>query len=81
MLDMRPPKWKCTACGWSGTELLSAPHPFLSEVTIDGCPGCREIGEIVRLCDEPGCLRPSSGGYPDEHGVYRIVCSLHFNWP
>lgn len=74
-----PQRWLCQACHWCGgdPELLRAPNPFDPEVlTIVGCPQCKAVDEIVSACDEPGCQRASSSGFPTPNG-YRLTCGPH----
>lgn len=52
-----PDKMVCQECGARvhTDEMLTAPHPFLSDDTIIGCPKCREARCLETACDEPGC--------------------------
>ena len=65
-------------CDWIGedTEMLTAPHPFQDGEIINGCPGCKEVDTIVRVCDEPGCNQAATCGTPTESG-YRQTCGKH----
>ena len=71
-------RWRCSDCNWIGNdgELLSAPNPFYPDDTILGCPNCKQIGEFIELCDEPGCDRPATCGSPTPSG-YRRTCFDH----
>ena len=75
-------KVKCSEyrCSWQGTEreTLTAPNPFdlVPQGVIEGCPECKEINTIVKVCDEPDCWEPVSCGTPTEDG-YRSTCGKH----
>lgn len=73
-------KWKCFywRCGWHGNddELLSAPDPFNPGETMYACPKCRET-DIVSGCDEPGCTKEGTCGWPSPSG-YRRTCVDHW---
>lgn len=74
----QPQRWICQSCQWNGgdAELLAAPNPFDTEDKIVGCPHCKAVNEIVSACDEPGCKRESSCGFPTPGG-YRRTCGQH----
>ena len=71
--------WLCTHCRTRSDddELLRAPHPFIEEDSIWGCPNCRETDNITRACDEEGCLQEASAGTPTQEGGYTWRCSSH----
>ena len=74
-------KVKCTRrCGWRGVsaDLLTAQSPFEPDGVVTACPYCKAIGEVVYVCDEPGCWREVACGTPTETG-YRNTCGEH--WP
>ena len=75
---VRPLRWLCQSCDWIGNdaELLRAPNPFDAETTICGCPKCKAVDDIINACDEPGCTREASRGFPTQHG-YRRTCGRH----
>lgn len=70
--------WKCDECGWRGTseDFKRAPHPFRQGEEIIGCPQCGCTDEFVNMCDEPGCDREASSGWPSPQG-YRRTCHNH----
>ena len=57
-------------------ELMSAPSPFDPEDIIYGCPQCKSVAGFDEVCDEPGCVKPSSCGFQSEAG-YRRTCYDH----
>ena len=63
---------------WKGQwdDALRAPHPFMPEETIRGCPGCNNIECLVVVCDHPDCWEPYTQGTPTADG-YRTTCSKH----
>jgi hypothetical protein len=70
---------KCRECEWIGetTQLLQAENPFELGDTLYGCPKCRSVNCFIRLCDEQGCTRDASCGWPSEEG-YRQTCGKHW---
>ncbi len=72
-------RWRCEACEAISIEsaLLTAPNPFDADQTITGCPACKAIEGFAVLCDEPGCDRPVTCGFPLIRGGYRNTCSNH----
>jgi hypothetical protein len=79
---MSADRWMCQSCDWigGGAELLRAPNPFDPEENISGCPKCKAVEDIVSACDEPGCRREGSSGWPDGDGGYRRTCYEHSKW-
>lgn len=75
---VRPLRWQCQSCDWTGddAELLRAPNPFNPADTICGCPKCRAADDFVNTCDEPGCDKEAQCGFPSPQG-YRRTCSRH----
>ena len=74
-------RWLCQSCDWCGddAELLRAASPFEPADTICGCPKCKAVEDIVIACDEPGCDRESTCGWPSDGG-YRRTCGKHMQW-
>jgi len=73
-------KWICKSCEriCSTGDILRAANPFDKEKEIIGCPVCKEIGEIVAACDEPGCRKVASNGWSDSKTkTYRHTCYNH----
>lgn len=74
-------RWRCQDCSHIAleTELLCAPSPFAAEDTITGCPHCKGVPQFDELCDEPGCNKEASCGFPagEEFGGYRRTCYDH----
>ena len=75
-MNKRPLRWKCQSCNLINSELLEAPNPFDPNLTIYGCPGCKDVNYFVPACDEPGCMEESSAGWIED-GVYRRTCYRH----
>lgn len=75
---VRPLRWLCQSCDWIGddAELLRAPNPFDPDSIICGCPKCKAVDDIINACDEPGCVRQASCGFPTQNG-YRRTCGRH----
>ena len=77
-------KWKCNECNEISleTELLYAKSPFDETDTLTGCPKCKGCNGFDEICDEPGCDRTTSCGFPagDEWGGYRRTCHEHSDW-
>ena len=71
-------KWKCNSCDFISveTELLKATNPFDKDETIEGCPICKSVFGFTEICDEPGCTRNASCGFPVLYG-YRRTCYQH----
>lgn len=71
-------KVRCLECAWKGKEgqVLKAPSPFEVTDEIEGCPECRDVNTINRICDEHGCWQFISCGTPTKTG-YRHTCGEH----
>ena len=78
-------RWRCRSCDGISRDidLLTAPNPSCDTVEINGCPHCKDCGDIfVLLCDESGCLRDANHGWPtgddaDAWNGYRNTCYGH----
>jgi hypothetical protein len=72
-------RYICEACNWVGneSELLTAQNPFDIDSEIAGCPACKSINTLIRACDEPGCNRTATCGWPSPSG-YRATCAQHY---
>ena len=80
MKKLEPYKTECRECHWTGTTdlLLVGISPFDAGETVYGCPKCKAIDSDMQICDEPGCKKPSSCGFPDKkYGCYRRTCYEH----
>lgn len=77
-MKLEPDKWRCKECYrvYSQAEMLRAASPFDYNDTLIGCPYCKSVDSFEHLCDEPGCMRGSSCGFPIEGG-YRRTCFEH----
>lgn len=71
-------KVRCTECDWHGHEndMLMAPNPFDGAETVTGCPKCKSVDSMVCVCDETGCTKDVSCGWPSPQG-YRNTCGAH----
>ena len=78
---VRPLRWLCQSCDWTGedAELLRAPSPFDATDTVVGCPKCKAVEDIANACDEPGCDKEATCGFPAPGG-YRRTCGKHMQW-
>jgi hypothetical protein len=71
---------RCNACDheMSIRSLLTATNPFDPADTIYGCPHCCQCTEgFTMLCDENGCHRDVTSGWPSPAG-YRHTCHIHW---
>jgi len=81
-MSARDTLWQCE-CGhyFRDSQALHADHPFDQRLRLDFCPGCREVvggQELREICDEPGCTKTVSCGWPSEIG-YRRTCGSHMS--
>ena len=72
-------RWKCEECEeiFDKADLLTAPNPFASNDIIFGCPNCKSVNSFTNVCDEPGCFRNATCGFPTSMG-YRRTCGDHY---
>lgn len=72
-------KYRCNECGdyCEDKELLVATNPFDGEEMIYGCPQCKCVNEMVRVCDHAGCRDDATCGMPTEK-VYKHLCGFHY---
>lgn len=65
-------------CTWRGAEdqVLRAPNPFDKDAECWGCPECKSLDSMVRVCDEPDCWAIVTCGTPTPTG-YRSTCGKH----
>lgn len=65
-------------CGWRGhaDQIIIAPHPFIPDATVTGCPNCKDIDCTRVACDEPDCWEAATIGMPTSDG-YRYTCFAH----
>jgi hypothetical protein len=70
-------KWCCTECDWRGSDLLVSQNPFNRDDKIHGCPECKSVECFKAACDEPGCNKDASCGWPSADG-YRNTCHDHW---
>ena len=71
-------KFRCKDCDHvcTETEILTAQNPFDLADVLHGCPKCFAVGELLGVCDEPGCDAFSSCGGRTPDG-YRTTCGKH----
>ena len=79
--DRETDKWICTECNYLGPmkSFDQVPDPRGSD-TWTVCPQCRAPEHVAQVCDEPGCRKESSCGFPTPQG-YRRTCGDHFRSP
>ena len=75
-------RWICRECNHivADSKLLRAPHPFLNNCELIGCPECREIGTFKAACHQAGCQWAGSCGELGPDGIYRWSCAKHSLW-
>jgi len=71
-------KWKCSECQTVTDEdgVLVANNPFIAKHIIQGCPTCFTVNSLQIVCDEYGCERLATFGYPTDDG-YKNTCGEH----
>ncbi|WP_345985302.1 hypothetical protein WCX49_11915 [Sulfurimonas sp. HSL-1656] len=74
----RQNKYKCEECGHicEPVDILEAKHPFIDDEKVMGCPECREIDSLQKMCEVDGCNKVASCGTPASGG-YLICCGEH----
>ncbi len=74
-------RYRCVNCDVISNEsaLLTAPNPFDATEIITGCPVCKSVDALVPVCDEPGCIKDVSCGWPSPAG-YRHTCGTHWDY-
>lgn len=76
-------KWECDECGViipnSAILVIFVGHPKRGhgKVSVSQCPECGEVNCFTALCDEPGCTREVTCGWPTKSGGYRNTCGDH----
>lgn len=76
-------KWRCDECGqvFPSDKIASLfvdhPKPGCDKVEISQCPECGSVNLFTALCDEPGCEREVTSGWPTNSGGYRNTCYNH----
>lgn len=81
MIRRKYEKVTCTNCGkfFSAKDILVGQNPFKKEMTIYGCPNCKEIETFVTACDFVGCSEEHFMYY--SHGNFRLgVCTEHYHF-
>lgn len=70
-------KWICLECRWIGEhdKLIVGKDPWGDDVLY--CPQCHLPEHITSACDEPGCTREGTCGFPIDNG-YRRTCGEHY---
>jgi len=69
--------FRCTECEWCGNEgeIVRFSDPESDQVW-SVCPQCRAAEQFENICDEPGCKKVASCGWPSDGG-YRRTCYDH----
>ena len=76
-------QWRCRECGCIslGIDLLRAQNPFGILDTVVGCPECKDVCDFDEICDDGGCDKRATCGFPtaegDEFGGYIRTCYEH----
>jgi hypothetical protein len=72
--------FRCTECGWRGDEglIIRFADPLRDGNSWNICPQCRAAESFENMCDEPGCERAASCGWPDDPDGYRRTCGEHW---
>ena len=74
--------YRCNNCGNRLSDLaileITVPHPKPDQppIHVSQCPECGDVEGFTLLCDEPGCDRDASCGWPSPSG-YRQTCHEH----
>lgn len=77
---MQPLHYRCDDCNavFPADQLLRADNPWSKDAeAVTGCPHCFTITNGTRLCDDPGCVREATCGWPTPSGGYRMTCGAH----
>lgn len=71
-------KWKCLECQTitDDDQLLIDNNPFKTNHIVMGCPHCFSVNSVVIVCDEYGCEKVATFGYPTDEG-YKNTCGEH----
>lgn len=74
----------CTECDWHGqrcdVEMVQDPKEGWGWHQWHVCPLCREADHITDACDEPGCTKRATCGWPEKgwpDAPYRRTCGDH----
>lgn len=80
-LPEAPKAWMCQECDSRiDGDLLEAPHPFITDAKVYGCPVCKSIECLVAACTVEGCTSPVSSGVPGALGYrYSWLCFQHYH--
>jgi hypothetical protein len=78
-MDSLDRKFTCKECGKHcyESEVLHAPNPFDPTNILVGCPTCKQVNELLLVCDEPFCWKEATCGTPISNGGYRQTCFEH----
>ena len=72
--------FRCRECGWRGaeSEIIQIVDAELEGNRWNICPNpaCRAAEQFENMCDEPGCNREATCGWPSPSG-YRRTCGDH----
>lgn len=73
-------RWRCTECNdtMEVSDIDSVQDPKSDNIW-SVCPHCRTPEHFDLVCDEPGCMKIVSSGWPTPDGGYRRTCYLHSN--
>ena len=74
--------FRCNECGhrMSDAEVLTVhiphPKPGKDAIPVSQCPECGAVEQFTAVCDESGCRKDVSCGWPSPEG-YRNTCHDH----
>jgi len=71
-------KWLCNECSKIvyDPQVLKAPHPFMPDTELYGCPYCRHVESLTTACSIDGCNNRGTNGFPTLKG-YTWTCDKH----
>lgn len=78
-------KWQCNECRDTfASELLLTVHidhpkAGFDRVALSQCPECGYVDCFTAICDEPGCTKHATCGWPTTSGGYRNTCHEHWD--
>lgn len=58
------------------SQLRRAPHPFLPEANVFGCPDCGEIASLALVCSEPDCWSTATEN-TEPKSSQPLTCWIH----
>lgn len=73
-------KFQCGECKviLNEDKMPRVMHPINHYITIKMCPYCKNIYDLIRLCDEDGCNEYACCDTPAIKYGYKMTCENHF---